>query len=141
MFKKKSDVIIIGAGLAGLSAGIKLVENGYSVIILEKHSRVGGCATTFKRKNFEVEVGLHAFNGLRYGEPQRELLIELNVWDKLKPLEIKEFYHFRIPELLELEFPTDAELASNNLKTLFPNEINAIDQYFSDLMIAKEINN
>ena len=94
----------------------------------------------FKRRNFEVEVGLHAINGLREGEPQQKLLIELNVWNKIKPLEIKEFYHFRIPKLLELEFPTNAELARHNLNSIFPKEISAIDQYFHDLKIAKEIN-
>ena len=139
MQSEKSDVVIIGAGLAGLSAGIKLAQNGHSVTILEKHNQVGGCATTFKRKDFEVEVGLHAINGLREGEPQRDLLKELNVWSKLKPLEIKEFYHFRIPEILEFEFPTDPELAKYNLKTTFPKEVDAIEHYFNDLNLARKI--
>ena len=34
MPKKDADVIIIGAGLAGLSAGVKLVQQGYSVTII-----------------------------------------------------------------------------------------------------------
>ena len=55
MPKKDADVIIIGAGLAGLSAGVKLVQQGYSVTIIEKHSRVGGCATTLNDETSKLK--------------------------------------------------------------------------------------
>ncbi len=139
MSKDKSDVLIIGAGLAGLAAGISLLQKDHSVRIVEKHNQVGGCATTFKRKNFEVEVGLHAINGLREGEPQKQLLEDLGIWNDLKPLEINEFYHLRIPNILELEFPSNGDLAMKNLKDFFPKEQNSIERYFHDLKIARKI--
>jgi phytoene dehydrogenase-like protein len=46
----KYDVIIIGAGLGGLTAGAKLAREGKKVIVIEQHSQPGGCATTFKRE-------------------------------------------------------------------------------------------
>lgn len=129
----QTDVVIIGAGLAGLSAGITLVQAGYSVKIVEKHNRVGGCATTFPRKNFEMEVGLHAINGLREGELPRQLICSLGIWEHLRPLEIPELYHFQIPGVLSIDFPTNSYAALANFKELFPNEASVIDRYFKDL--------
>ena len=59
----KYDVIIIGAGLGGLTAGAKLAREGRKVLLIEQHSQPGGCATTFKRGDFTLEVGLHEMDG------------------------------------------------------------------------------
>ena len=65
---QEQDIIIIGAGLAGLTAGAKLAKEGKKVLLLEQHSKVGGCATTFSRKiegqKVTFEVGLHEMDGL-----------------------------------------------------------------------------
>jgi all-trans-retinol 13,14-reductase len=58
------DVIIIGGGLGGLTAGAKLAKEGNKVLLLEQHYIPGGCATVFKRKDFIMEVGLHEMDGL-----------------------------------------------------------------------------
>ena len=58
------DIIIIGGGLGGLTAGAKLAKEGRSVLLLEQHNRPGGYATSFKRKDFIMEVGLHEMDGL-----------------------------------------------------------------------------
>ncbi|MBW6481061.1 MAG: FAD-dependent oxidoreductase, partial [Bacteroidales bacterium] len=44
------DIIIIGAGLGGLTAGANLAKQGKKVLLIEQHDRPGGCATTFTRK-------------------------------------------------------------------------------------------
>ncbi len=58
------DAIIIGAGLGGLIAGAKLSKGGKKVLLIEQHSVPGGCATSFKRGDFTMEVGLHEMDGL-----------------------------------------------------------------------------
>ena len=52
-----SDVVIIGAGLAGLSAAEQLVRSGYKVIIAEGRGRVGGRVKTIKIADTEVDAG------------------------------------------------------------------------------------
>jgi len=59
----KYDVIIIGAGLGGLTAGAKLAKEGKKVLVIEQHTKPGGCATTFTRGDYTLEVGLHEMNG------------------------------------------------------------------------------
>ncbi len=51
------DVIVIGAGLGGLSAGALLAKQGQKVLVLEQSSRVGGCCSTFEKDGYHFDVG------------------------------------------------------------------------------------
>lgn len=53
----EKDVIIIGAGLTGLTTALHLIKNGLSVAILEKNNRVGGQIQTFHENDFVFESG------------------------------------------------------------------------------------
>ena len=54
------DVIIIGAGMSGLAAGIRLAYYDKSVCIVEKHYRVGGLNSFYNLGRHKFDVGLHA---------------------------------------------------------------------------------
>lgn len=56
-------VIIIGAGVAGLSAGIYARRSGFDVTILEQHSIPGGMCTSWKRKGYLFEGAMHWLTG------------------------------------------------------------------------------
>ena len=53
------DVIIVGAGTGGLTAGALLTRFGKSVLVLDRHYVAGGNATVFRRKDYEFDVGIH----------------------------------------------------------------------------------
>jgi len=55
------DVIIIGAGPAGLTAAYELSDSGKKVMLLEKKSRVGGLAETKVFGNYRYDIGPHRF--------------------------------------------------------------------------------
>src|SRR4030042_4155719 len=54
------DVLIIGAGMSGLAAGIRLAYFDKKVCILEKHHRVGGLHSFYSKDGYKLDVGLHA---------------------------------------------------------------------------------
>ncbi len=60
---KDYEVIIVGSGLAGMTAANKLARNGRSVLLLESHNKLGGFATWFKRQAGDhiFDVSLHGF--------------------------------------------------------------------------------
>lgn len=61
MSAKKKCVLILGGGLAGLSAGLVLVRAGRRVLVLEREPTVGGLARTVVRGGFRFDLGGHRF--------------------------------------------------------------------------------
>lgn len=57
--EKQFDVIVVGAGNAGLAAAANTARAGLKTLLLEKHNLPGGCATSFRRGRFEFEPSLH----------------------------------------------------------------------------------
>ena len=53
---KKTEVIIIGGGIAGVSAAVRLLDNGYRVNIIEARSILGGRSFSFKEKETGIEL-------------------------------------------------------------------------------------
>jgi protoporphyrinogen oxidase len=57
--KSKKQVIILGAGATGLSAGLRFIDRGHDVIILEKAEHPGGLAKTITRGEYRLDIGPH----------------------------------------------------------------------------------
>ncbi|MEX2286647.1 MAG: NAD(P)/FAD-dependent oxidoreductase [Planctomycetaceae bacterium] len=80
------DTVIIGAGLSGLAAGIRLAYFNKSVCMVEKHSTIGGLNSFYRLRNRNHDVGLHAVTnyappGTKSG-PLSKLLRQLRLrWD------------------------------------------------------------
>jgi phytoene dehydrogenase-like protein len=67
------DSIIIGAGLSGLAAGIRLAHFGKKVCICEQHSKTGGLNSYYSRKGIEIDSGLHAMTNFAAAKDQKSL--------------------------------------------------------------------
>jgi len=58
--RERFDTVIIGAGMSGLAAGIRLAQYDQRVLILEKHYLWGGLNSFYKLGGHRLDVGLHA---------------------------------------------------------------------------------
>ncbi|UCG83914.1 MAG: NAD(P)/FAD-dependent oxidoreductase [Dehalococcoidia bacterium] len=55
-----NDVVVVGGGIAGLTAAAFLAKSGRSVLLLEKSEKVGGCINSFERSGFVFDGGIRA---------------------------------------------------------------------------------
>ena len=135
----KYDAIVVGGGLGGLTAGARLAKNGKKVLLLEQHYIPGGCATTFKRKEFIAEVGLHEMDGLDQYDGKKHVFDELEVRQNVEFVQVPEFYRIQTPAI-DFVMPDDVEGATTALMERFPSETKGIKKFF-DLMtgLRKEV--
>jgi all-trans-retinol 13,14-reductase len=132
----KYDIIIVGAGLGGLTAGAKLTREGKKVLVIEQHSKPGGCATTFRRGDFTMEVGLHEMDGPSPKDMKTRIFNDLDVFNNVKFVRVPEFYRF-VNGRVDLVLPHDPVEAARILKESFPGETAGIDAFFSQLLNPK----
>ena len=131
------DVLIIGAGMSGLAAGIRLAYYGKRVCIVEKHYRVGGLNSFYNLGRRKFDVGLHAMTnyvpkGVRLA-PLPKLLRQLKLKAEdfaLCPQRISVIqfpnrtirfnndFDFFVQEVID-NFPTQADNFLNLLKIIF----------------------
>src|SRR5215813_6836129 len=77
-----SDVIIVGAGISGLSCAWTLKKLGIEAVILEETARAGGVIQTEKIDGYQVERGPNSFQS---APPALRLVEEAGLWDDLLP--------------------------------------------------------
>ncbi|NLE40136.1 MAG: NAD(P)/FAD-dependent oxidoreductase [Pirellulaceae bacterium] len=119
------DTIIIGAGMSGLAAGIRLAHFNQRVCILERHSVIGGLNSFYRQGGREYDVGLHAMTnyapkGSRRG-PLTRLLRQLRIrWEELALApQIGSEIAFRDARL---RFNNDVELLASEIAAHFPSQ-------------------
>ncbi|MHA1208741.1 MAG: phytoene desaturase family protein [Candidatus Freyarchaeota archaeon] len=103
------DVVIVGGGVAGLSAGAILAKEGFKTLLLEKRLRVGGRGNSFEyKKGYIVDFGIHA---LRLADEGAAAKVFERIGEKLEIVE---------PEVQKLYYGEewiDLPLSVNKLST------------------------
>lgn len=147
-FKAQYDVIIIGGGMGGLSAGAHLASKGLKVLLLEQDHKVGGCTTNFKRGDFTFEVALHVMAG---GLPERngalyQLMKACGVDKKVTIYQLPELYRSIYPDI-DITLPAASwDAYKTTLKERWPGESAGIDKFqllcgqvMSEIMSIKDL--
>jgi phytoene dehydrogenase-like protein len=131
------DAIIIGAGMSGLAAGIRLAHFDKKVCILERHNTIGGLNSFYRLGGRNFDVGLHAVTnftpkGARQG-PLSRLLRQLRLrWDELA-LVPQRGSEVRFPGV-SLEFNNDPRLLESQVRDKFPSEIDGFREVIAGLV-------
>ncbi len=76
---KAPRIVVVGAGIGGLTTAALLAHRGYRVLVLEQARVPGGCASTFRRRGFTFDVGATQVAGLEPGGIHQQIFAELGI--------------------------------------------------------------
>src|SRR4030067_1388473 len=127
-----ADVIIVGAGMAGLTCGCLLAKKGLKVLMIEKNQKVGGCCTSFEKDGFSFDLSVQSIGECQEGGRVWRILKQLNLLDQIHfiPLEPAREYHFPDQKVSQ---SSRLETHIENLSSLFPKERKGIVEVYAVL--------
>ncbi|MFA6617505.1 MAG: FAD-dependent oxidoreductase [Candidatus Neomarinimicrobiota bacterium] len=123
----KQHVVIVGGGLAGLTAGAFLAKDGIPVTLFEKEDHLGGLVKSFERENYVFDGGLRAVesSGLIISA-LNDLGIDLKLIKSTVSLGIED-------QIISLKETDDINNFEALIKDLYPEESEAIDTIMHDI--------
>lgn len=125
------DVIVVGAGIGGLTCATLLAKRKYKVLVLEQHYVVGGYCSSFERKGFIFNTGVESVSGLWEKGPVTYLLRELGLDKEKFFVRNSERYIYK-GEVIDV--PDDYWEYAEYLARKFPEEKDSIHTFFQGSM-------
>lgn len=136
--KTQHDVIVIGAGIGGLTTAALLAKRGLKVLVLEQHYLAGGFCTAWprlvrlgeRRLRYVFDAGVHDVSGLGPRGPVRYLLKQLDLGGRL---DWRRMSHEYILPGLRLKVPPGVDAFVAALADHFPAERSRIEAFFAEM--------
>jgi phytoene dehydrogenase-like protein len=128
--RSEYDVVVIGAGVGGLTCAALLARARVRVLLVEQHYMVGGYCSTFRRGAFTFDAATHFYPLL--GNPMTltgsllERIGSRTRWVKMDPVD-----RFHFPDGTTFSVPADFGDYLDALKATFPHEANALAGFFT----------
>jgi len=136
---QEKSIIIIGAGLAGLSAGCYAQMNGYQSHIFEHHSKPGGLAAAWRRGQYLIDGGIHFLIAHRPGSAIYDVYRELGAVQTGSCVEMDRYMRF-IDEAsgLRVDFTQDLDKLASDLKAISPEDAKSVDAFIGEARRLKD---
>lgn len=131
---EKFDVVIIGAGISGLTAASLLAKNGIKVCVLEKHNIIGGYLQGFERKEFVFDTAIHWLN--QCGEQGTVTKIFRYLGDDFPKPQLMEKIQRHVGNHHDYTLTNQPDRLKEQLIKDFPEERKGIEKFFRE---AKKI--
>jgi phytoene dehydrogenase-like protein len=132
------DVIIIGAGIGGLTAGALLAQRGLNVIVFEQHFLAGGYCTSWERGvrrgdqrlRYVFDAGVHDVSGLGERGTVRNLMRQLDIEEEV---DWRRMDHEYFLDDIHLKIPRDPDEFVAALGKIFPAEKENARAFFAEM--------
>ena len=134
MTNERYDAVVIGAGMSGLAAGIRLAQFDKRVVVLDRHSLWGGLNSFYKRGGRRFDTGLHALTNwvpaTEKSTPLPKLLRQLRI--PREELQLAEQSHSIVKVgAVSLEFGNGIGRLEASVAQVFPREIDGFRRLVS----------
>lgn len=132
----EKSVIIVGAGIAGLSAGCYSIKNGFRTTIYESHTIPGGLCTAWKRQGYTFDISMHLVTGSIKGA-HNQMWKELGVVDSIK-FHVHDHYAMIDGGTDKLFYKTDKSFVEDQMMKISPQDEKLIKK-FSQMIFGPDI--
>jgi phytoene dehydrogenase-like protein len=122
----EKSIVIIGGGIAGLSAGCYARMNGYETKIFEMHNIPGGVCTAWKRNGYTIDACIHWLVGSAPGVGYHQLWREVGAVQGLEMLDLDEYLRVEGPDGKALILYGDVDRLEKHLLELAPEDARTI---------------
>lgn len=123
-------ILIIGGGIAGLTAGIYAQKSGFESVIFEKHSILGGECTGWDRNGYHIDGCIHWLTGTKEGDVLNKL------WKQVGALENVDIYNGDTFMTIEyqnkqINIYRDLNLLRDHFLEISPEDKSEIDKFIA----------
>lgn len=140
MENNRPKLLIVGAGIAGLGAGVYAQRSGFDVTILEQHIVPGGLSASWSRKGYYFEGGLHWLTGSSEKIPLYQIWKEVGALQDNNPVFYKDpIYTLMIGGGKKLCLYRDTEKLREELLNHAPEDKKMIDRLCRDISYYKNV--
>ena len=126
-------VVVIGAGIAGLSAAVYARRSGFDVTVCEQHSMAGGMCTSWKRKGYLFEGTVHWLTGSNPKTEINQLWRETGALSEQVPIVLHEQFHAVEWEGKIINIYRDIEKTAKHFLEISPDDKKQINRLLKDV--------
>ena len=131
-----NSINIIGAGFAGLAAGIYAQMNGYRSQVFEMHDLPGGLCTSWMRKGYTIDCCIHWLVGSSPESSMHDLWEEVGITQRRQFINMNEYYRLEGPDGRTLTFYTDVDRLEKHLLEFSPQDVEPIKEFITGIRMC-----
>jgi len=129
----RKHVVVIGAGIAGLTAAIYARRSGFDVTLIEQHKIAGGMCTSWKRRGYLFEGGVHWLTGSNPETEAYRLWRETGALDDTTPVLLHDPFHSVDCDGQLIHLYRDIDKTASHLIEISPEDAPRIKQLVKDV--------
>lgn len=142
--KNNKSLLVIGAGITGLSTGIHALLKGYNVEIFEKNDFPGGCCTGWFREGYYIDNCMHWLTGTNQHTKGFKLWKKLGAISETSNLYQGEYFYKSVYDNNEIALSTDTKKLRKEMLDLSSADAEETSRFvdaIEELVKANQINN
>src|ERR1700704_6646491 len=129
------EVVVVGGGIGGLTVAALLAQRGVSVCLLERESKVGGCAASFEKFGYSFDQGDGLYAGWQPNEIHQRVFSELPVAAPEVRL-LEPAYVIRLPDQSEIALTGNEDQFEEDLVRNFPECAGKAVSFYREILEA-----
>ena len=135
----KKKVVVIGAGISGLTASIELLQKGFDVTLLEKNEDVGGLCSGYDVNGFYIDGCLHWLLGFSKGNKIYKLWKNIDAYSEEVPVISLPYFSVIEYKGVKVRFGRNLEETQKEWLSLFKEDEKEINKFFSLLKAMRKM--